>query len=279
MVILKTERLMARSNGMPSDSMLYEARSLAAEQRSVRAEFVFMMGGELAEEVEQANLGDLNEEAHIEADDEAIAGRLENQGRFALIRAIRAMSRAYAALNEADLTAALAEEKLALDHLQNAFARTRYILRALTEREQIDLSRRLTGSLAEAGRDRRPAFVADEAEQLAVLRTALASMASVMADPEPGSSAAATVSRVAEQILRSDPSSGERQEISTLLLEAGTALRAGRATDARGILDDVTARISGLLRSRLPGTEGRFRSFQDLRLDGALTDALRRGTR
>jgi hypothetical protein len=279
MVILKTERLMARSNGMPSDSMLYEARSLAAEQRSVRAEFVFMMGGELAEEVEQANLGDLNEEAHIEADDEAIAGRLENQGRFALIRAIRAMSRAYAALNEADLTAALAEEKLALDHLQNAFARTRYILRALTEREQIDLSRRLTGSLAEAGRDRRPAFVADEAEQLAVLRTALASMANVMADPEPGSSAAATVSRVAEQILRSDPSSGERQEISTLLLEAGTALRAGRATDARGILDDVTARISGLLRSRLPGTEGRFRSFQDLRLDGALTDALRRGTR
>jgi hypothetical protein len=276
MVILKTERLIARASSLAEDSLVREARSLAAEQRSVRAEFVFMMGGELAEEVEQANIGDLNEEDHIEADDEAIAGRLENQGRFALIRAIRSMSRAYAALNETELATALAEEKLALDHLQNAFARTRYILRALTEREQIDLARRLTGALADASRDVRPLVTVPEREQVAVLRDALRSVG-LLATGELSAADASRITITAQQLLQIDPSAPVMQEISTVLLEAAASLRDDRVDDTRRLLGQAASGLSDRLRAELPVIPGGTRRLDVDRLDGALTDALRRG--
>ena len=276
MVILRTERLIARAPALHEDSLVREARSLAAEQRSVRAEFVFMMGGELAEEVEQANIGDLNEEDHIEADDEAIAGRLENQGRFALIRAIRSMSRAYAALNETELATALAEEKLALDHLQNAFARTRYILRALTEREQIDLARRLTGTLADASRDVRPAVTVPEQEQVAVLRDALRSVG-LLAAGELSAADASRITITAQRLLQFDPSAPVVQDIATVLLEAESALRNGRVDDTRRLLGQAAMGLSDRLRAELPVIPGGTRWLDVDRLDGALTDALRRG--
>src|ERR1043166_6240538 len=46
MVILKTERLIAKASSLPPDSVSAQAQLIAAEQRAVRAEFVFMMGGE-----------------------------------------------------------------------------------------------------------------------------------------------------------------------------------------------------------------------------------------
>lgn len=278
MVILKTERLLARAPSMQQDSILHEARALAAEQRSVRAEFVFMMGGELAEEVEEANIGDLNEEQHVEADDEAIAGRLENQGRFALIRAIRSMSRAFAALNEGELATALIEEKLALDFLQGAFARTRYILRALTEREQIDLERRLTGATENAGRDIRPALALAESEQSGILRATLAGVAALVTG-EFSSTDAGRVTMLAEQVLRSDPSSAVLQEIANGLLEAAMALRSGATGQARAQLDRAATALSDRLRAAMPSSPAVRSNPAVDRLDGALTDALRRGSR
>jgi hypothetical protein len=279
MVILKTERLIARAAAMPADSLVREARGLAAEQRSVRAEFVFMMGGELADDVEEANLGDLNEEAHIEADDEAIAGRLENQGRFALIRAIRSMSRAYAALNETDLARALVDEKAALTHLQGAFSRTRYILRALTEREQIDLARRLTGELATASRDVRPTSEAATPARVTVLRRILAGIATLAGAGEASPGAAAEATLLAEQVLRADPSAALHQQVAGWLIDGATALRAGLRDEANRLLDLAATELTAIVRSDLPASPNAARSLDMDRLDGALTDALRRGVR
>jgi hypothetical protein len=295
MVILGTERLLARAPDMAADSLVRDARRLAAEQRTVRAEFVFMMGGELAEEVEAAaNLGDLNEEAHIEADDEAIAGRLENQGRFALIRAIRAMSRAYAALNQTDLDAALVEEKAALAHLQSAFSRTRYILRALTERERIDPARRLTGELSDAVRDVRPVADPGASERVAALRGVLAGVAALAAGGGSDRDAALRATRLAQDVLRVDPSSPEHQQVATLLTDAAAALNALDRTDpvradeaaeavneersgsdARSLLGRAATALAAIVRSDLLDTPHLARPLDVDRLDGALTDLLR----
>ena len=70
MVIVKTEQLDARGAGLPTEVRLAEAQGLAIEQRMVRAEFVFLMGGEVQDEIEEAA------QAH-----DLVEGRLANKGR------------------------------------------------------------------------------------------------------------------------------------------------------------------------------------------------------
>jgi hypothetical protein len=139
MLIIKTERLHADRAKVSADTFAEQARLLAIEQRMVKAEFVFMTGGEVADEVEEAT------HAH-----ELAEGRLENTGQVELLAAIREMSRAEARLNAADTAEALEFERAALKALQRAFDRRRYLLRTLPERARIDVSRRLTGELASA---------------------------------------------------------------------------------------------------------------------------------
>ena len=123
---------------------------LAAEQRNVRAEFVFMMGGELADAPDLGILTKLNEEA------EAAPAKATCRRPSARTGAARAAAGHPSDEQRGDVAdvdrrprTALPDERAALVQLQRAFARTRYILRALTERERLDLSRRLTGVLAE----------------------------------------------------------------------------------------------------------------------------------
>ena len=63
-----------------------------------------MMGGELEDiAAEASGTLELNEVAEAEAEGDLLAGRLQNQGRMDMMRAIRAMSRASAALTESSL--------------------------------------------------------------------------------------------------------------------------------------------------------------------------------
>jgi hypothetical protein len=151
MVIYKTEQLIASAKGLPSRSLgegwLDQNRLLAIEQRMVRAEVVFLGGGEVEDEVEEA--------AHSH---EVAEGRLENAGRAEMLRAINFMSRAEAQLNGGRTTEALALEREALRSLERAFDRRRYFLRTLPERSRIDATRRLSGEVKDARswlRDRR----------------------------------------------------------------------------------------------------------------------------
>jgi hypothetical protein len=139
MVIVKTERLQAQRATLTPDVWMEESRGLAVEQRMVRAEVVFLSGGEVQDEVEEA--------AHSH---ELQEGRLENAGRAEMLRALNEMSRAEARLNAGDTAGALVFERAALAALQRAFDRRRYFLRTLSERSRIDGTRRLTGNMREA---------------------------------------------------------------------------------------------------------------------------------
>ena len=280
MVILKTERLLARRPSMTEESFAEEARSLAAEQRRVRAEFVFMMGGELAEEVTGATgISELHEEEEAEAGDDILAGRLANRGRVELVRAIRSMSEADAKLVAVDVAGALADEKEALEHLQNAFSRTRYILRALTQRERLDLSRRLTGLLADAGRDVRPIPESAADPRVAALRTALAGIASLAESTARGANDAAArarASELAQSVLRVDPSSDTLQAIAAQVSDAGNALGDRRLGDAREHLDRAAVELARVIRAMLADAAREPAPLELRRLEGALRDAQRR---
>lgn len=145
MVIYKTEQLIAsaKGQGLPSRSLgegwIEQNQLLAIEQRMVRAEVVFLGGGEVQDEVEEA--------AHS---DEVTEGRLENSGRAEMLRAINFMSQAEAQLNAGKAREALVLEREALRSLERAFDRRRYFLRTLPDRSRIDVSRRLTGNLKDA---------------------------------------------------------------------------------------------------------------------------------
>lgn len=276
MVILKTERLLARAASLPADSLTHYSQSLAAEQRAVRAEFVFMMGGEVAEEViAAAGLTDIDETHEAENEGELAAGRMVNRGRVALVEAIRLMSRASSRLNEGDPKAALPIEKSALVALQDAFSRTRYLLRALTLRERLDLSRRLTGVLTLASRDARPAESAPIDPALVSLRRSLAAIATLASSRHPerdeGPAFSSTTTAIAQDVLAVDPSDSTLQAVASRLQQAALGERAQAWT----ALDGAATLLTAAIRARTPRDEPSAESPDLRRLRGSLADALR----
>lgn len=259
MVILKTERLIARQKSLPADAVAEESYGLGAEQRQVRAEFVFLMGGEVQdEEVEAAE------------ESELLAGRLANRGRRDLLTAIRLMSDAATALNEVDLQAALAAEREALAALQRAFVRSRYLLRTLTTRERIDLERRLTGVLADLARDPRAAAGATVPTRRAELRRILSELTALSAATPLGSPERARAGALAADVLRLDATAESHRQAASDL--AGVATGELDDDAARMRLDRAIAALVGLAGAELPDAPGTSDSATR-RLGGALRDA------
>ena len=141
MVIYKTEQLASlgspSSFEAPGEGWLDQSRMIGME--GVSAEVVFLSGGEVADEVEEAANSD-----------ELAEGRLENRGRAEMVRAINFMSRAEAQLNDGRAEEALPLERQALASLERALDRRRYFLRTLPDRSRIDTTRRLTADRREA---------------------------------------------------------------------------------------------------------------------------------
>ncbi len=278
MIVIKTERLIARRASMPPDSLTRASQELAAEQRKVRAEFVFMMGGELADAPDpDASMNDLNEEAEAEAEDDILAGRLENRGRIALMRAIRAMSRAATELTNVDLTSALALEKSAVTQLELAFARTRILLRALSEREALDESRRLTGQLSDARSDRRAVPSAAVDGRQVALQRALADLADIVNDEgartaDGPASRGASLSSLAESVLRVDPSSVPLQRVSRQLSDAARSISGNPRGDVRVLLDSAVVALAATVRREQASVGTGAPSFPIRLLRGAIVD-------
>ena len=292
MIIVKTERLLAKRVTMTAQAFADEASDIAVEQRRVRAEFVFMMGGEL----EDASAADdaidmttLNETAEAEAEGDILDGRGMNRGRIALVRAIRQMSNAVTLLNETNVVPALAREKAALKELEQAFAHTRIILRALTQAEKLDLSRRMTGVLVEAGRDIRPVPLAENSTRVVALRRVLAGVAELLGATNVQAAATSAEARAtnvdagatqlasmwAERVLRIDPSAKPLQDIASRLNEAAAAFGKFNRRDASRALEDAAVGLTQTLRADLVTAPTMMRAFRTDRLDGALGDALR----
>ena len=261
MVILKTERLLARRATMTAAALADESAQLAGEQRRVRAEFVFMMGGEFAQDVTgDAGAGDLDETHEAESEGDLAAGRMVNRGRTALLSAVRAMSRAAVSLTTSDLTTALASEKVALKQLQEAFARSRFLMRALSQREQLDPARRLTGRLDSTARSSAPIPEgAREASRIAwraifedVIATARRASGDGSLNRAPGTSRAqkdfpSQFTALAERVLQTDAASPRAQRVAAQLAAAGAASTSVPSSPrVRALLDSAAIGLTAL---------------------------------
>ena len=251
MLIVKTERLHQRRGSLPPADLVEQSQNLAVEQRMIRAEFVFMLGGEIDDE-----------EVEAEQSVELQAGRLQNRGQRDLRAATIAMSQAEKLLTGADTAAALAAEKAAVVALQRAFSRDRYILRALAVRSQLEPARRLTGALADAATWRRVAPDVPVNRRAALLQDLLRGIASPGSDPR----------LLAEEAIRIDPASGWLRTAATELQRAAAA--ADPAVRTRALAAAATAAAA---EARKAHADAPLRAPAVVPgLSGAFAEALRR---
>jgi hypothetical protein len=240
-LIQKTEKLHAKREAMPFPEFESATQLLAVEQRMVRNEFLFSMGshGHVEDEVAEA-----------EHSDEVQAGRLENRGQAELTAATRLMTLAERHLTAADTGEALKAQRAALGAVQRALSRHRYFLRTMPVRGEIDLSRRLTGDLAEAASARWPANNRTPDARLARVRAILADLSSLaralesasgdagdapVPAPTPAPATATLASRAsaaAARVLAIDPASASMQNASAALTQASQTLAKRSASDA-----------------------------------------------
>jgi len=235
MVIMKTERLQAERGGRSAADWAEQTRFLAIEQRMVRSEVVFLSGGEVEDEVEEA--------AHSH---ELQEGRLENAGRAEMLRAINEMSRAEARLNAGDTTGALVFERAALTALQRAFDRRRYFLRTMPERARIDTSRRLSGDRREAQSFTRPS--PDDAGDAVATERAL--MLDLVSLAETGQAAPPALLARLALVDATDP--GWRRALTAL---AGASAADDRRAAAATMMNLVAARARTKLAPSAAGSE------------------------
>jgi hypothetical protein len=274
MLIVKTGRLHQRRSSLPPAEFTEQALNLAVEQRMIRAEFVFMLGGEVDDE-----------EVEAEQSVELQAGRLQNRGQRDLRAATVAMSQAQKLLTGANTADALIAERAAVTALQRAFSRDRYILRALATRSQLDATRRLTGNLSTAAAwrrvppdvppNRRTALLQDVLRGIADLIRLRDSAAGRRIQTEavgPGGMDGFRQSAfiVAEEAIRIDPA-------AALLRQTATELQ--RAADAT----DDAVRSQALAAAAIAAASEARRAYADAplaspavapALAGAFTDAL-----
>jgi hypothetical protein len=232
MLIVKTERLKAARSGMTADAVAEASRNLAVEQRMIRSEFVFMLGGEIEDE-----------EVEAEQSTELQAGRLANRGQRDLRAATIAMTEAERQLTDAAIDAALAAERRAVVALERAFARDRYILRALATQTGIDASRRLTGAPGRrAGWQRNPAS-ARANRRAAQLEGLLAGLGEAAAAVRGESDVRVQLGVLAATAVRIDAESTPLRRIATDLQQLidrwPTRNAASRAADVDAIVDAV----------------------------------------
>jgi hypothetical protein len=276
MIILKSERLLARKATTTADAYAADAQDIGAEQRKVRAEFVFMMGGEIADApLPEESMTDLDETAETEGEQDLLAGRMANQGRIALLRAIRSMSRATTSLTSVDVTLALTHERAALKQLLLAFSHTRIILRALTEHERLDLSRRRTGALLDVSREGQPNVEPEPDPRVKALRRHLSGIAALAAGGRFGAGASAQASALAEQLLQTDASSKPLQQVASQLTGAAADIGHGRSDEAYDLLDRAATGLAAVIRADLLKAPESGPGIATGALAGALTDALR----
>ena len=281
MIIVKTEQLQAKRQALAADALNDEAMGLSAMQRSVRAEFVFMLGGELEDieaEASAAAATELHEENEAAGEQDLLAGRMQNQGRQDVLIAIRRMSDAATSLAVADTTTALVAERAAVAALQRAFTKSRLILRTLSVRERIDPARRLTGDpKGELAWRRDLADVAVD-PGLTELRRALEALADLAGRSSFSSGDRARLTAVAESILQRDPRADANRQAASRVIAAADAVGAGRGADrVAELISAAAVDVAAMVRLELKDSPERAVDPVTATLTGALADRARRG--
>jgi hypothetical protein len=259
MLIVKTERLHQKRGSLSADDLAEQSLNLAVEQRMIRAEFVFMLGGEINDE-----------EVEAEQSVELQAGRLQNRGQRDLRAATIAMSQAEKLLTGVNTADALVAERAAVTALQRAFSRDRYILRAMATRSQLDPARRLTGTLAEATGWRRITPDPSVDRRTALLQDLLRGLAGLTAVSPPFRQRALVV---AEEAIRIDPSSVALRTVATELQRAAETLESSTRSVALAAASTAAASEARRTQAGAPVTAPSIAPS----LSGAFADATRRG--
>lgn len=225
MLIVKTERLNHERASMNAEAFTQASQNLAVEQRMIRSEFVFMLGGEVEDE-----------ELEAERSVEVLAGRLANRGQRDIRDATIAMSQAEKLLTGTNTGDALKAERAAVEALQRAFSRERYILRALATRSPLDASRRLTGAAGRSLEWRRQLAEPPANRRAALLGSVLEGLGRV--------DGARQLSVLSEMTVRIDPASAPLRRIAADLQHLADAWAAADGASRRRALDAVAAAVS-----------------------------------
>ena len=237
MIVLKIERLQARENGMARPALVEAAGTIAAEQRAVRANFIFLLGGEIEDE---------NVEA--ETSSEIAEGRFANQARQEIVKATVLMGRVEHALTAVSTKEALPLAREAVKALQRAFGHSRYLLRALPSRARIDPARRGSGDVASASDWIRALAPPASDPRTEAARLALRDLIAVARTLEEGGpqgrrteEASAQLSGLAERILAMAGGAPDLQPAAREVIAARDALSAGQDALARAALQRAAA--------------------------------------
>lgn len=224
MLIVKTERLIKSRSSVVAPELAETARGLAIEQRMIRSEFVFMLGGEIEDEAIEA-------EQSVELQE----GRLANRGQRDLRAATVAMSQAEKYLTDVNPEEALKAERTAVAALQRAFTRDRYILRSLATRTPLDRTRRLTGAMTDTLTWRRQLRDAGDNRRARQLTDLLQGLGDLSSDSSSNDAAHRNrLSMLAGMAVQADPESAAMRQAAANLqkladswsnLEAGERLR------------------------------------------------------
>lgn len=228
MIVLKIERLMAREKGMPRPALEEAAGNIGAEQRAVRANFIFLLGGEIEDE-----------DVEAETSSEIAEGRFANKARQEIVAATVLMGRVERALTAVSTKEALGFARDAVRALQRAFGHSRYLLRALPARARIDPARRLSGDLASAQDWNRALAPPASDPQTDAARSALMELIAVTRSLDDEAARAAVVarlSRLTERVLALAGDAGDLQPAARDLLAARDALAASQMASARAAL-------------------------------------------
>ena len=272
MIVLKLERLQARERTLTKEVLTEATATIAAEQRAVRANFVFLLGGEIEDE-----------EAEAEHSHEIQEGRFANQARREIVTATILMGRVEKALAAVSTGQALPPARDAVKALQRAFGHSRYLLRALPSRVRLDPARRLSGDVSSASDWTRALAPAAADPETAAARAALVDLLAVARaidqartdQPLDADDAARRLTGLAEGILAMAARSADLQPAARDILAAREALAKGQTEAARAALRKAAAPlVTRAQRGRIDaGTIGRDAA----RLSGAA--ALARGGR
>ena len=269
MIVLKLERLQAREKALRRDALAEETANIAAEQRAVRANFIFLLGGEVEDE-----------EAEAEHSHEIAEGRFANQARKEIATATVLMGQVEKALGAVSTREALPPARAAVKALQRAFGHSRYLLRALPSRVRLDPARRLSGDITSAtdwNRALAPSSSDPVTDAARAALTDLIAASAALDHPADTATIDSALRGLGERILAAAAGAADLRPAATEIAAARDALASGRIDGAREALRRAAPSL--VKRAQQGRIQGSLGSRDASRLAGAAAIAGGGGTR
>jgi hypothetical protein len=172
-----------------------------------------------------------------------LEGRLQNTARKEVSAAVAHMCRAEQTLVAVNTASALAAARAAVEALQRAFGRSRYILRTIPVGSRVDPSRRLTGELSDAGDWRRDLNPPSLDRDTRGARLLLARMLDIASAAQDGQAIDRSVfTSLAEEALAIDPGASVWQDVARRLQQIQAGVPQSTSSQLSDAIGPVLAR-------------------------------------